>query len=126
MPSAEHVRNVYEAYTAALSTGDADAAVALFAPDAVVRDPRDGTPLEGADQIRAFFAGAADVLESIVVTGAVRITADGTHAAAAMEAVVSFGDERKIIDTLDVMTFDDQGLITSMDAYNGPTNIRDA
>jgi steroid delta-isomerase len=126
MPDPAHIVRVFEQYTDALARGDADAAVALFAPDAVVRDPVDGPVLEGTAKIREFFAGGEGVLQGFEVTGAVRIAADGLHAAAPMRARLDFGDGPKFLDTLDVMTFDDEGRVVSMDAYYGPTNFTDA
>jgi hypothetical protein len=43
-----------------------------------------------------------------------------------MRVVLNFGDGEKTLDAIDVMTFDDLGRITAMDAYYGPTNINDA
>jgi steroid delta-isomerase len=126
VPDPEHIVRVFEAYTEALTRGDADAAVALFAPDAVVRDPVDGPALVGIANIREFFAGGKGVLQHFEVTGAVRIAADGRHAAAPMRARLDFGSGPKLLDTLDVMTFDDDGRVVSMDAYYGPTNFADA
>jgi steroid delta-isomerase len=126
MPDPAHIARVFEQYTEALARGDADAAVAVFAPDAVVRDPVDGPVLEGTAKIREFFAGGEGVLQGFEVTGAVRIAADGLHAAAPMRARLDFGDGPKFLDTLDVMTFDDDGRVLSMDAYYGPTNFTDA
>lgn len=126
MPDPDHIVRVFEQYTDALTRDDPDAAIALFAADAVVRDPVDGPVLEGATKIREFFAAGKGVLERLELTGAVRIAADGLHAAAPMQARLDFGEGPKFLDTLDVMTFDDDGLVVSMDAYYGPTNFRDA
>jgi steroid Delta-isomerase len=126
VPDPAHIVRVFEQYTEALTRGDADAAVALFAPDAVVRDPVDGPVLEGTAKIREFFAGGEGVIQGFEVTGPVRIAADGLHAAAPMRARLDFGDGPKFLDTLDVMTFDDDGRVVSMDAYYGPTNFADA
>ncbi len=125
VPDPEHITRVFEQYTAAISRCDADAAVALFTPDAVVRDPVDGPTLEGAEKIREFFAGGEGILQSLVLTGPVRIAGDGLHAAAPMQARLDLGDGLKVLDTLDVMTFDDAGLVTSMHAYYGPSNFAD-
>jgi steroid delta-isomerase len=126
VPDPEHIIGVFEQYTDAMSRCDADAAIALFAHDAVVRDPVDGPILEGTAKIREFFAGGQGILHSLELTGPVRIAGDGLHAAAPMQARLDFGDGPKILDTLDVMTFDDEGRVVSMDAFYGPTNFRDA
>ena len=126
MPDPEHIVRVFEQYTDALTRADPDAAIALFAADAVVRDPVDGPVLDGTAKIREFFAAGKGVLEYLRLSGPVRIAADGLHAAAPMRARLDFGEGPKELDTLDVMTFDDEGRVLSMDAYYGPANFRDA
>jgi steroid Delta-isomerase len=125
VPDPEHIVRVFEQYTDALTRNDPDAAVALFAPDAVVRDPVDGPVLEGRAKIREFFAAGEGVLQRLELTGPVRVAGDGLHAAAPMRARIDFGEGPKLLDTLDVMTFDDDGRVVSMDAFYGPTNFTD-
>ncbi len=126
MADAEHIEQVFARYAAAMAGHDFEAAVALFAPDAVVRDPVDGAPLEGRAQILGFFSAGAAVLQGFELTGPVRIAGDGRWAAAPLQARVDLGAGAKTLDSIDVMSFDDAGLIASMDAYYGPRNIRDA
>jgi len=123
---AEHIERVFARYAAAMAANDFDGAAALFAPDAVVRDPIDAVPLEGREQIRGFFAAGAGVLCGFELTGPVRIAGDGTRAAAPLRARLDVGDTAKTLDSIDVMAFDDAGLIASMDAYYGPGNLHDA
>ena len=126
MAEAAHIQAVFSRYAAAMAAHDFEGAASLFAPDAVVRDPVDATPLEGRARIQAFFAAGADILQGFVLTGPVRIAGDGTRAAAPLQARVDFGAGGQTLDSIDVMTFDDAGLIASMDAYYGPGNIHDA
>jgi steroid delta-isomerase len=51
--------------------------------------------------------------------GAVRVA--GQYGAAALTAIGGNGTLQ--VDTLDVMEFDDDGLVVRMDAYWGPTNV---
>ena len=124
MVDAAHIEQVFARYATALAGHDFEGAAALFAPDAVVRDPVDATPLAGRAQIQRFFAAGADILQGFVLTGPVRIAGDGTQAAAPLQARLDFGDGVKTLDSIDVMTFDAAGLIASMDAYYGPGNIK--
>jgi steroid delta-isomerase len=126
MPDPDRITDVFLAYADAMTRNDFAAAVALFTADAVVRDPIDGPPLEGTGRIRDFFASGAGVLQRLTVTGPVRIAGDGRQAAAPFQARLDFGDGAKTLESIDVMTFDEQGRVTSMDAYYGPTNLRDA
>jgi hypothetical protein len=43
-----------------------------------------------------------------------------------LQAEVNFGDGLKIIEGVDIWTFDDDGRIATMKAYYDPTNLRDA
>ena len=126
MTDAAHIQEVFARYAAAMAAHDFEGAAVLFASGAVVRDPVDAAPLEGRAQIQGFFAAGADILRGFVLTGPVRIAGDGTRAAAPLQARLDFGDGVKTLDSIDVMTFDDAGLIASMDAYYGPGNLRDA
>jgi steroid delta-isomerase len=121
-----HIERIFARYATAMAANDFDAAAALFAPDAVVRDPVDAVPLEGREQIRGFFAAGAGVLRGFELTGPVRIAGDGTRAAAPLRARLDLGDGAKTLDSIDVMTFDEAGLVASMDAYYGPGNLNDA
>jgi len=125
MPSAEHIQHAYEEYTAALSRHDIDAVMALFSSSAVVHDPVDDPAVEGAEQIRALFAGASGMVRAVRITGPICISGDGRHAAAPLEAEVDLGQGIQFMDVTDVMTFDDDGRFATMKAYYGPTNLRD-
>jgi steroid Delta-isomerase len=126
MPTAEHIQSVFERYTAAIGAHDYDTAISFYAPDAVVRDPVDGPPIEGTAAIRAMFAESSDAVRGVRLTGPVRIAGDGLHAAAPIEADVDFGDGAKIMAVIDTMVFDDDGRIVEMAAYWGPASLRDA
>jgi steroid Delta-isomerase len=121
----QRIVEIFQAYAEALTRNDATSAAALFAPDAVVRDPVDAPPYEGVEKIREFLASGTGIIQSLTVTGPVRIVADGRRAAAPIRAELNFGDGTKSLDAIDVMTFDESGRITAMDAYYGPTNLND-
>jgi steroid delta-isomerase len=120
----EQIRAAFERYVTLLSAHDGEAVAALFADDAVIEDPAGSAPREGREAIRAFYVeaiGRAD--PTVVLTGPVRILADGTAGAAPMQSR-SIRDGRPVtLDIVDVFTFDDAGRITSMRAYWGPENI---
>ena len=126
MASADDIRQLCERYVTACSTNNLDAVVALFASNAVLHDPVDSPAVEGVKGIREFFAQGVDVVQSVKLLGPVHITADCRHAAARLEAKVNFGEGFKIIEGIDVWTFDEDGQIATMNAYWGPTNLRDA
>ena len=125
MPSTEEIQGVYEQYVAAWSRLDIDAVLGLFAPDAVVDDPVDGPALEGVE---------ADPRDPLVWSclRAGRETCrpgprrDCRHAAACIEVEEDLADGIKVLEAIDVWSFDDDGRISTMNAYFGPTNVRDA
>lgn len=127
MPTAEDVQRAYERYAAAWSRLDMDGVLALFAPDAVVHDPVDGPALEGHDAIRAYFSQGLGFVREVRLASPVRVSRDGRHAAACIEVEEDHGPKGiKVLEAIDVWRFDDDGLIVSMNAYFGPTNLRDA
>lgn len=69
MPTLEHIERVFASYAKAMTANDFAAAVALYAHDAVVRDPVDGAPLVGDEQILGFFSAGAGVLQDLTLTG---------------------------------------------------------
>ena len=126
MPSAEDIRHCCEQFVAALSTRDIDAIADLFASDAVVHDPVDSPAIEGVEKIRDFFARSVDAVRTAKLSGPVHISGDCRHAAFGLEAVADLGDGLKVIEGVNVWTFDAAGRIATMNAYWGPTSLRDA
>jgi steroid delta-isomerase len=94
----------------------------VYARDATVEDPI-GTPLKrGRDAIRAFYAATGGAAK-LDLTGPVR--GCGREAAAPMVAKLKGPDgKHAYIDIIDFMTFDEDGLITSMRAFWSPDAIR--
>ena len=127
MPSADDVQRVYEQYAAAWSRLDIDGVLALFASDAVVHDPVDGPALEGVEAIRSYFSQGLGFVREVRLASPVRVSRDGRHAAACIEVEEDHGDGGiKVLEAIDVWSFDDDGRIATMNAYFGPTNLRNA
>jgi steroid delta-isomerase len=115
----QHIKDVLQAYVDAITGEDVEAVVALFADDAVVEDPI-GTPAHhGKDALRAFYQIAVDSVEKMELEGNVRVR--DHFGAAAMRAKPKGVDMH--METLDVMEFNDEGLITKMTAYWGDSNM---
>jgi len=124
MPSPEQMRESVMRYARSFSTADIDRIVSLFAADAVIEDPVGQGVHEGREAIRAFFAvGFESVGGEIQMRpeGAVRL-AEGV-AACAMIATCNKAAQPFWMETLDVWTFNDEGLFSSMRAYWGPSNF---
>jgi steroid Delta-isomerase len=127
-PSADHIKSVFERYGELMTAGDYDAITALYAPDAVISDPVDGPDFfecKGHELIRKWYRDSfADQGGAIEMTldSAVRVA--GRLGAAAYIARTVHSQPVMRVETLDVMSFNDEGLITSMKAYWGRSNMQ--
>ena len=119
-PSPEHMAAAAKAYCRALSDGDIDGIMALFAEDAEFADPV-GAPLRrGQAEIREFFE-ANKGLCAIELEGDVRIA--GCVAAFAIVAHVDGMEPKMITKSLDVVVFDEDGRFAQFMAVWGPANV---
>ena len=124
MPTPEHMRDAVLTYFASFASADVDGIVALFADDAVVEDPIGGARMEGIEAIRGFFKGGFDYVGGgyqFLPEGNVRVAAN--HAACAAIATCDKANPPFRLETLDVMTFGEDGKIIAMKAYWGPFNM---
>ncbi|MFK7898626.1 MAG: nuclear transport factor 2 family protein [Myxococcota bacterium] len=112
MPASnDHIRQTIENYLAFMNAGKADEIAALYAEDATVEDPIGTPPFQGREAIRDFYAKAAGNVK-LEATGNPRVAAG--EAAFPMRVVVG---PSHIIEVIDVMDFNDEGLIQSMRAF---------
>jgi steroid delta-isomerase len=124
MPTTDEMKATVQAYAAAHTAKDADAIVALFAPDCVVADPGDRPEMVGREAVREFFAGTHQMSEGfeLKVTGPIR--AVDRFAAVPLRAETSMGGNTFAVDIIDLFTFGDDGLITEMRAYWTASDIQ--
>lgn len=118
--STERIREVVDRYVELVASGTSDEIVALYAEGATVEDPVGSEVLSDRDAIRAFYAGL-DGLEKDTRLVTVRIA--GGAAAFHFEMVTHVGEQTYTVAPIDVMTFDDGGLITSMKAFWGDADM---
>ena len=121
MPSPEEIRSVMERYAKLMCDGDADGIAALYSDDCFVEDPVGGDPIQGIEAVRGFYAATSPNL-LVEVSGPICVA--GNHCAMPMLAELTMNDQKSYIDVIDVMTFDDDGKITSMKAYWSPMDMR--
>ena len=112
----ETIRN----YVAYVGAGGTDKIMALFADGATVEDPVGSEVRTTRESVREFYS-ALDGIALSATLGIVRIAAG--QAAFAFELVVKAGEHTYTIAPIDVMTFDDDGRITSMRAFWGDTDM---
>jgi steroid delta-isomerase len=111
MPSREEICARCDAYVAGVAAHNTEAIVALFAPDATQEEPVGSPPRVGRDEIRAFFAASEGV--SFTVRRIGPITVSGS--AAAFQIRIDFeGGTIAPMSSTDIVTFGDNGLISSI------------
>ena len=119
--STERVREVVERYIELVGSGTADEIVALYAEGATVEDPVGSDVRSGRTEIHAFYAGL-DGLDKETRLVTARIA--GGEAAFLFEIVTKADGVSYTVAPVDVMTFDDDGLITSMRAFWGDADMQ--
>ncbi len=117
------IRATVDRYTACFSAADKDAFLANFADDAWIEDPV-GTPRrDGKASIGEFWDQTQGMAESVELrrTGPVRVAAG--EAAFPMQARPVIGGTTFCVQIIDVMSFDDEGRITTMRAFWDPAEM---
>jgi steroid delta-isomerase len=114
--SNERIREVIEAYVDRVANGTTDEVLALYADDATVEDPVGTDVRSTRESIREFYSGLEGLeQEGHLITARIA----GGQAAFQFELATKAGEQTYTLSPIDVMTFDDDGLITSMKAYWG-------
>jgi len=118
--SNEQAEATVRSYLNLVANGTADEIAALYAEDAVLEDPVGAEPLVGRDNIRGFYA----TLESLTVTTELLdLRTCGGEAAFKFHIETDTGAGIAILEPLENMKFDDDGLITSMRAWWGDADM---
>lgn len=121
-PDQSSMKRALGAYVDRMNAGDAEGLRALFAADATIEDPV-GTEPKSGDQISAWFADAVAYRTRIYPVGPVR-GSRSNEAALAFEVEFSPpGNPRLRIRSVDVCSFDHEGLIVSLRAFWGEDDI---
>ena len=111
MTSPDHIVSVFKDYCAAWKKGDLDALVYLFAKDAIVEDPVGSPKIEGHQALRKAWGDFLGKI-SFQLEGSVRVA--GNVGAAAFTVKLPAMEPPVMLESIDVMHFDDNGKITSM------------
>ena len=114
MADANHIRQVYDRYPEMVTKGDVDGIVDLYADDASIEDPIGSELKQGKDAIRAFYQASAGTV-TMKRTGPTRVA--GHEAATPMIVLMGPEGEQKALDIISVMSFREDGKITSMRAF---------
>ena len=120
------IRQTIEDYWKAFTAGDRNAWVGLFTDDATVEDPI-GTPVHrGKVEIGAFFETTQSLADSIELRSLGVTAVCGDQAAFAMEIRPVIGGTTYVMEAIDVMTFADDGRISSQRAFWQQDKMRPA
>ena len=117
--SDQHIAAAMKAYVDAMSGNDVEKILELYSDDAIVEDPVGSEPHVGKEALRKFYQQAIEIVETMELEGVVR--AREKWGACAMRAYPK--GTNMVVETLDVMVFNDEGLITEMTAYWGEGNL---
>ncbi|OEY65968.1 nuclear transport factor 2 family protein [Marinobacter sp. X15-166B] len=118
----EKIVSAVHTYLASFERKDLDAIIDLYADDCWIEDPVGSDRKVGKPALREFYqiamdAGAKGTLES-------EIRVAGNEAAFAFCIEIETKKGPMTINPIDVMTFNEEGKITSMRAFFGPRNQR--
>lgn len=129
----QEMQDAVQAYFDLFSAQDAQGIADLYADDATVTDPVGTPPKNGKDEILAFYTMAVKNGAELKQNGPTRIAGN----CAAFAFTVSVGDMTHVdkavdvdlptggmtIDVIDTFQFNDEGKVTEMRAFWGPSNI---
>lgn len=118
----KQIENTLHAYIHYLNKGSIDEIIALYAEDATLEDPVGQPSCTGRDAIANFYRnGLGQTSVTAELNGPVRVTDSGWGAIAFRVTVA--GNPTTTIDVIDVMQFNGEGKIQSMQAYWGTGNV---
>ncbi|MFD2470360.1 nuclear transport factor 2 family protein [Amycolatopsis silviterrae] len=120
MPTTDKITDAVAEYARRLKAGDPARIAALYAEDATVEDPAGSAVRKGREAIAAFYAE----LDGLALTAELlTVRASGDTAAFHLRVVTTTDEFVSSIEPIDVMTFDEQGRITSMRAIWSPADV---
>ena len=116
MASNDQIQATIDRYIDAYLQNDKAAFLALWTSDGVLEDPV-GTPAHvGSEALGAFWDGARDMADHILLKLEKAVIAGG-EAAVIIEINAHMGEGGLVMPAVDIMRFDDDGLLTSVRAY---------
>lgn len=123
MPSEEQMKPALQEYIDAFGAQDADRLIALFAEDATIEDPVGTDRVTGIEAIAKFYRRGVGFVTHMQLSAPIRAS-HGSSAAMAFDFEMEVGGKKLRTSAIDVMDFTDDGLITRMRAYWGPSDSR--
>lgn len=121
MSDSQHARDALQAYVNAFNRGDAEALIALFAPDAVIEDPV-GSPPKQAAGIPEWFRQGVAMQARLELDAPIR-GSHGRAAAMAFRVHMVQDGQPLTIRSLDTIEVNADGLITRLMGYWGADDV---
>jgi steroid delta-isomerase len=121
MPSADPAATVNRYLELVGKQGVADEITALYTEDATIEDPIGSDLRSGRDAVHEFYS-AFDLIEKETELLTIRVGAN--QAAFLWRLTLKADGGGSVIEPISVMTFDDDGKITSMRAFWSPADIK--
>lgn len=131
----DHMQQTVEAYIRLFNAQDAAGIAELYSDDATVTDPVGTPPKEGKAAIKSFYELAVKNGAKLELLGPTRIAGNSaafpfrcivgamTHVDAEIAVAVELPKGGMTIDIIDTFEFNEDGKVTQMRAYWGPSNI---
>jgi steroid delta-isomerase len=116
----ELITNAVKTYLSSFEEKDVDGILSVFADDCWIEDPVGSERKVGREALREFYQVGVNIGAKMTLESEIRIAGNEAAFAFRLEAVLPNGT--LTVRPIDVMVFDDQGKVTSMRAYFGPTN----
>ncbi|MGN0064741.1 MAG: nuclear transport factor 2 family protein [Nocardioides sp.] len=115
--SIDERRAKVEQYMDLIGNGTAAQIMEMYGPDPVLEDPVGTEPKRGREEVGAFYA----TFEAMETAAELReFHAAGDSAAFAFDVITKVGESNARISVIEVMHFNDDGLIRHMQAYWSP------
>jgi steroid delta-isomerase len=121
MLEAEEIRAIIHSYVDMMCRSDIDGIIALYDPQATAEDPVGTDVQQGTEALRKFYSLTAPMLH-IELSGPICVA--GNQCAFPLLAQLTMGDNKSYLDATDVLSFGEDGKITSMRAYWNPAELR--
>ena len=122
----EKIRATVAAYFERFNAHDRTGYVGLYAPDATLEDPVGSEVRHGREQIGEFWDAVQAMTENVTLVPVGEPCVAAGEAAFHFTIVNVLGGETYVMDAIDVMTFDDDGAITTMRAFWDAADMRPA
>ena len=131
----QQMKDTVQAYIDLFNAQDAQGIADLYADDATVTDPVGTPPKKGKDEILKFYTLAVKNGAKLELVGPTRIAGNSaafpfkctvggmTHVDGDVAVEVDLPKGGMIIDIIDTFQFNEDGKVTEMNAYWGPSNI---